>query len=970
LRKKQSLISNRELEKLKREPNLIQLVRARISDLEQVGQEWKSCCPFHDEHTASFTIRSDDGIWLYKCFGCGANGNLIQFVQNFDRISFSDAVQKVNTELGWRSGKQDVEATFTSLKEKKENVVIPLEKMRQAEDALAGSPEALRWLSGRGISLETAKQFHIGFVQSARAVNPHHSWCDAGWIVFPTIEGDKIISLKYRSIQGKKTETGEPGFLRKSGMATVLFGMDKIEPFEDVYVVEGEPDALAMAQAGYVAVSLPSAGYNPSPDEKDRLMTANRVFLAGDTDGPGEQAMTKLWTELRDRTYKIKWPEGMKDANQTYLEHCSGDVEIFRQEVERLKKKALEQPIPFMFDLRETLRAGNYIQPKDNPARLRFPWPSIDSWVAVLPGDVMAMSATETGTGKALANGTPVLTVSGWRPIESLTTSDFVFGINGQKIPVLGVFPQGERDLFEVSFSCGTKIITDAQHYWTVESSNHNQKLILTTAELKNKIDRKKETKTFRSYPWKVPAIEPVQFPDKTFALNPYLVGVLIGDGGLTHTSIVFSTGDEEILNKVKRLVPPDIEVTHIANYDYRLARKGHKTEKRSQLRLILANLGLLGKRSEHKFIPTPYLFGSVAQRLELLRGLLDTDGTVSRKTGSVSYNTSSRKLAEDMRHLVFSLGGFATIRSKKTKRLPSYNVSINMPSDVRLFWLSRKHVLAAKRKGWRRIRTVTAIEPAGKGQATCIKVGAPDGLFLTKDFIPTHNTSWLMNILLENAIKQGKTVVNFSAEVSPAQYAVRAAAYLLHKRKEEITSEDMETAADLIGEAKFYNGYKPGTNWKDVIELLVWAKRRLGADILCLDHLHFLTRSERDETRAQSEAMRMLKDLAVQYNCIVIVVGQPRKPLANHRGREAVTQDLKGSESFGSDASQVFILHRDRRSNGDDENMPIFDSVCKVKLDKSRESEPKATKLFFDGARCTFAMLDTRFSNQGEYDE
>jgi len=201
-----------------------------------------------------------------------------------------------------------------------------------------------------------------------------------------------------------------------------------------------------------------------------------------------------------------------------------------------------------------------------------------------------------------------------------------------------------------------------------------------------------------------------------------------------------------------------------------------------------------------------------------------------------------------------------------------------------------------------------------------------------------TGKTSWLMNVLLENCVKYGKTIVNFTAELAPSQYSVRAAAYLLGKRKDEITDEDLDQAAELLGEGKFYNGYKPGANWKDAIELLVWAKRRLGADIIALDHLHFLTRSERDETRAQSEAMRALKDLAVEYNTIVIVVGQPRKPLANHRGREAVTQDLKGSESFGSDASQVFILHRDRKSNGDDENMPIFDPRHKSKTgQKSR---------------------------------
>lgn len=123
----------------------------------------------------------------------------------------------------------------------------------------------------------------------------------------------------------------------------------------------------------------------------------------------------------------------------------------------------------------------------------------------------------------------------------------------------------------------------------------------------------------------------------------------------------------------------------------------------------------------------------------------------------------------------------------------------------------------------------------------------------------------------------------------------------------------------------------------------------------------------EEQEKEEEKEAMRMLKDLAVQYNIIMIVVGQPRKPLSTHRGREAVTQDAKGSEAIGSDASQVFILHRDRKSNGDDENMPIFDPVCKVKLDKSRESEPRATKLFFDGARCTFGLLER---NNMEYEQ
>lgn len=617
------MLTPKQINELKSEPGLLQLIQSRVPSLEQAGGEHKGICPFHSDKTPSLTIYWQDAHHLFKCFGCGKSGNLIQFVQYFDNLGFNEAVEKVQAELGWKKGKENVEGTFRPIKEEKEAVTFELGKIAQAESALGDSKIGLAWLASRGIGLAIARSFHTGFVQSARAVNPHHPWVDQGWIIFPYINEDKITLLKYRSVKGKKAETGEPGFLCKSGMKLGLFNLNKVDPFEDVFLTEGEPDAMILAQAGYVAVALPGASYNLTGDEKDQLFRANRIFLAGDMDNAGQQAMTKLWTELRERTYRINWPEGMKDANQTFLEHCAGDVEKFKSEVERLKKKALEQPMPFMHDLRESLYSSDDQKPMDNPTRLRMPWSNIDSWTAILPGDVVAVTATETGTGK----------------------------------------------------------------------------------------------------------------------------------------------------------------------------------------------------------------------------------------------------------------------------------------------------------------------------------------------------TSWIMDILLENAVKFGRTVVNYSAEVLPAQYSRRAAAYLVQKPKDELTREDFDRAAELMKDARFYNGYKPGANYKEVIELLTWAKRRLGADILVVDHLHFLTRSERDETKAQSEAMRMLKDMALDFNCIVIVVGQPRKPLANHRGREAVTQDMKGSESFGSDASQVFILHRDRKSNGDDENMPIFDPVCKIKLDKSRESEPRATKLFFDGARCTFGLLERSYS-------
>lgn len=613
--------SDEQLNELKRLVPIWKAAAGRVRGISKTGEGYLGHCPFHDDKNPSFGLYQKDGIGLWNCLsgkGCGS-GNIFQLVSKCDSIDFNTAVEKVAEMAGWELGKRDVEQTFTPIigKATEPKVTFPLEKFTQAEEELQKNPRALRWLSERGITLEAAASFHLGFVPSCSAVVSNHPWENDGWIVFPTIEGDAITCLKYRSVKGKKTPDGQAAILRKKGMSTSLYNGQAINPFEDVFVVEGEPDTLIVAQAGYVAASIPSAGFAITPEMRDQLVQASRIYLAGDMDGVGQETMHKLWAELKERTYLIKWPDGCKDANETFLKQCNGDVAAFRVLIEELKQKAHESPMPFMYSLKESMLNADTTKPLENPNRLHFPWSNIDSWTAVLPGDVACLFATETGTGK----------------------------------------------------------------------------------------------------------------------------------------------------------------------------------------------------------------------------------------------------------------------------------------------------------------------------------------------------TTMLMAILLENAIKHGRTIVNYSAELLPPQYTRRAVSYLTEKKRDELEKEDYLKAAELMGDARFYNGYKPKANYKEVIETVIWAKRRLGADIIAIDHLMFLTRSEKDEIKAQSEAMRMLKDVAVEYNCIVIVVGQPRKFGKQQQGREAVTQDAKGSEAIGSDSSQVFIMHRDRMP-GAKEGEPIFSPVTKIKLDKSRESGTMVTNLLFRGDVCRFEMM------------
>lgn len=393
--------SEEDLTNLKRNVRLWQVASQRIK-IKKEGIEYKGLCPFHDEETASFTIWTEsDGIDLYKCFGCQANGNVIQFVQNYDKISFNEAYEKVASFAGWIKGKENVEKTFRAVLEKEEKkITFPLAAIKPAEIALLESEDAKRWLASRGITLDTAKRFHLGFVQSAAAINPHHLWVDGGWIIFPTIDGDAITLLKYRSILGKKTPDGKPAILRKKDMATQLFNGNAVNPFEDIFIVEGEPDTIVVSQAGQACIGFPSAGFNATPEMRDNIMQANTIYLAGDMDGVGRDTMKKLWAELRDRTYMIDWPEGCKDANDCFLKVCNGDIDAFHDKLEELKQVARQKPIPNFYDMNEVLKTADDTNPMDNPNRLRFPWKGIDDMAVCGPGSVVSSYATYTGSGK------------------------------------------------------------------------------------------------------------------------------------------------------------------------------------------------------------------------------------------------------------------------------------------------------------------------------------------------------------------------------------------------------------------------------------------------------------------------------------------------------------------------------------------------------------------------------------------
>jgi hypothetical protein len=385
-------LNKTDIEELKRHGGVLSLYASRVQ-LKREGQELTGLCPFHSEKTPSFRVSTHQGVLVWKCFGCNKSGDIIKFFQELDGLNFKDAVQKIKDQLGHSfADTKKASSTFSSLSEPiKPAITYGLEDFKKYEDALAVSQEGQDWLKSRGIGYETAKQLHVGFRETLKGSALKN------WICFPSIVGDRILSIKYRNT-GEKTFLKHPGMCK--GEQTPLFNSDTIEPLEPVYLVEGEPDCLIMEQAEFHSTSIQSSSTSLTSSNKEKLLEADYIILAGDNTPDGNACMDKIWAELQERVYKFVWPEGMKDANQTFIEFCKGDVPTFQKLVEDLTAKAKANLMPGVSNLRETFKSAQRVNTQDSPFRWRWPWPSVDSMVTIMPGSVVYISATNTGMGK------------------------------------------------------------------------------------------------------------------------------------------------------------------------------------------------------------------------------------------------------------------------------------------------------------------------------------------------------------------------------------------------------------------------------------------------------------------------------------------------------------------------------------------------------------------------------------------
>ncbi|WP_189177108.1 helicase-related protein [Streptomyces lasiicapitis] len=375
----------------------------------------------------------------------------------------------------------------------------------------------------------------------------------------------------------------------------------------------------------------------------------------------------------------------------------------------------------------------------------------------------------EVGSGKAQPLDALILTPGGFRPMGDMKTGDTVVVPSGDVAVIDGVFPQGERDVWSLTLSDGSSVECDDEHLWIVGTScgwhRGQPPKVLTTREIRHDL-----FKANGSSKWYVPAATPVDLGgDEELPLDPYLFGLLLGDGSFRH-NLRLSTADTEIRDAAAAAVAPDCRLIPVtgSEYDYTIQLTHRAGGVRNPVIQALRDLGLWGATSHSKFIPEAFKNTSIKHRLALLQGLLDTDGTVQPDGLSISLCSASPRLAQDVAWLVRSLGGRARVLPKRD----AFNVSVALPAAYAPFRLTRKAERVQDRPKYTNFRRgIRRVDHVGRKPVQCISVAHPTRAYITDNFTVTHNTMVALRAMLAVVDAGGQAAMLAPTEVLAQQH-------------------------------------------------------------------------------------------------------------------------------------------------------------------------------------------------------
>lgn len=391
-----------------------------------------------------------------------------------------------------------------------------------------------------------------------------------------------------------------------------------------------------------------------------------------------------------------------------------------------------------------------YVELKEGIAPYEYQVPIIDYLCE--PDEPVSVLPLQTGLGKEQPLDAKIKVPGGWSTMGEMSIGTTVIAKDGTPTKVIGVFPQGVKQMYRITFADGRSTECGADHLWRVYYINASIKRrwrIVNTLEVIRLISKPNP----RVY---IDLINSEISDDIELPLHPYILGTLIGDGSFVTGNVTISNPVIQLTDKINSLLNGkdnlskhnSSDVNRCPNFAF-IKTNSDKNYTKS----ALIELDLFGLYSHEKFIPDIYLNSSTAQRLALLQGLMDTDGTCSRIGSSTSYSTASEQLALNVQYLVRSLGGIASI----TQRYPRYthlgqklvgrlayqvNIRVKKPSELFTIDVKKNRTSDNGQYSESLKLKVISVEPTRMAESQCIAIDHPEHLYVTDDFIVTHNTA------------------------------------------------------------------------------------------------------------------------------------------------------------------------------------------------------------------------------------
>lgn len=349
--------------------------------------------------------------------------------------------------------------------------------------------------------------------------------------------------------------------------------------------------------------------------------------------------------------------------------------------------------------------------------------------------------ADSPGLGKGQPLWAKVLTPTGWQRMGDLVVGDPIIGADGQTHYVTGVFDKGILPVYRVEFNDGAVTHVDGDHLWTIrkrKESTQKSPPVWEVWSTRQLIEKTRKGGIAKNR-IEIPLCAPLEMQSSQ-TLDPYLVGALLGDGGMTQAQTYFYNIDRGVLEAVRNALPDNVELVFTGfGCAYRIVGKSGKRSRPSVMTRALHELGMKGVHGDYKAVPEPYLCGSSEQRKSVLAGLLDTDGSV--REGRTRFSSNSKQLRDDVISLVRSLGGTATKSKHRSISGKWHYVACINTSFCPFGYAAHKIAAWRPRIKYFCKRLFRKIEFLGVEEVRCISVNAPDKLYITDDYIVTHNT-------------------------------------------------------------------------------------------------------------------------------------------------------------------------------------------------------------------------------------